>query len=129
MTTHFQAGGLPVLIGSLPLRDHETATDFVLQYTPEVPLWVQLPCYEQERMVEQFMAGLPGLYTADGKTCVDTGSQGFDGELLEFYEAYMAVAEGRANIADSRFVLDASSARGFLFLLIGCSRRRPCRLL
>jgi len=117
MTIHFQAGGLPVLIGSLPLRDHEAATDFVLKYTSEVPLWVQLPSYEQERMVEQFIAGLPGLCTVDGKTCADTGSQGFDGELLEFYEEYMAVVEGRENIADSRFILDASSTRGFFVFI------------
>jgi methionine synthase II (cobalamin-independent) len=117
MTIHFQAGGLPVLIGSLPFRDHEAATDFALQYTPEIPLWVQLPSCGQERMLEQFMTGLPGLCTADGKICIDTGSQGFDGELLEFYEEYLAVVEGRANIADSRFVLDTSSARGFFVFI------------
>lgn len=117
MTIHFQAGGRPVLIGSLPLRDHEEATDFVLQYTPEIPLWVQLPRYEQERMVEQFMAGLPGIGTSDGKTIVDTGSQGFDGELIAFYEAYMAAVEGQVNTTDPRFMLDASSARGFFVFI------------
>ena len=125
MTIHFQAGGLPVLIGSLPLRDHEAATDFVLQYTPEIPLWVQLPSYGQERMVEQFMAGLPGLCTTDGKTYVDTGCQGFDNELLEFYEEYMAVVEGRENIADSRFILDPSSARGFFVLINRMQQAAP----
>lgn len=113
MTIDFKAGGMPVLIGSMPLHDHEAAADLVWQYTPEIPVWVQLPGYGAERMVAQFMAGLPGICTSNGKTRIDTGDQGFDGELLAFYEEYMAVVEEQARIDASRFVLDESSARGF----------------
>ncbi len=41
--TQFKANALPVLIGSLPVTDHDQAINMVLKYTPDIPLWVQLP--------------------------------------------------------------------------------------
>ena len=61
MTKKFLANGLPVLIGSLPLRDHAEGVELVFKYTPEVPLWIQLPAYREEGMVAQFQPGFPGL--------------------------------------------------------------------
>ena len=43
MGINFQAECRPVLIGSLPLKDHGEAVRWVFDYTPEIPLWVQLP--------------------------------------------------------------------------------------
>ena len=37
MNDIFKADGRPVLIGSLPLEDHEQAVDLVFQHTPEIP--------------------------------------------------------------------------------------------
>ncbi|WP_232367070.1 hypothetical protein [Desulfocicer vacuolatum] len=34
---------LPLLVGSLPMEDHQKATGLMLEHTPEIPLWVQLP--------------------------------------------------------------------------------------
>jgi hypothetical protein len=52
MTTNFRADCLPVLIGSLPLHDHAEGVRLVFEYTPEIPLWVQLPAYKEEGMMK-----------------------------------------------------------------------------
>ncbi|MBW2200641.1 MAG: hypothetical protein JRF71_07355, partial [Deltaproteobacteria bacterium] len=59
MPHNFQAKCLPVLIGSLPLDDHEEAIKLVLKYTPEIPIWVQLPVFKEEGMIAQFLPGFP----------------------------------------------------------------------
>ena len=57
----FKGNALAVLIGSLPVADHDQAIRMVFKYTPEIPLWVQLPAYRQEGMMVQFLPGIPGL--------------------------------------------------------------------
>ena len=47
MAKNFHPGCLPVLIGSLPLQDHSEGVKLVFEYTPEIPLWVQLPAYKE----------------------------------------------------------------------------------
>ncbi len=117
MTHRLQADCLPVLIGSIPYEDHQEATDLVLDYTPEIPLWVQLPLYRDEGMMAQFLPGLPG-YRRDGDTdYVDTGDEGFEQELLAFYEEYMAVTEGGQTLGETRFKLEPDRAEGFYTLL------------
>ena len=64
MVKPFQANGLPVFIGSLPLAEHQEAFKLVLEYTPEIPDWIQLPVHKEEGMVAQFMTGLPGFCSA-----------------------------------------------------------------
>ena len=113
----FQADGLATLIGSLPLPNHEEAMDLILEYMPEIPLWVQLPANRQEGMMVQFTPGLPGLCHANGKLFVNTDGDAFDSELLQFYEEYMAVSEGNIGLDDSRFALKADTALGFYTLL------------
>jgi methionine synthase II (cobalamin-independent) len=113
MTEAFQANTLPVLIGSLPMDDHEAAIKLVTEHTPEIPLWVQLPVYKEERMIAQFMPGLPGLTVENDKVFIDVTGENFDAQLLEFYEEYLAIAEGQKDLNDSRFVLSADTARGF----------------
>jgi methionine synthase II (cobalamin-independent) len=117
MTYRLQADCLPVLIGSLPLRDHQEATDLVLGYTPEIPLWVQLPAYRDEGMMAQFLPGMPG-YRRDGDNdYIDAGDGDFEQELLAFYEEYMAVVEGGQALGETRFKLDQDRAEGFYALL------------
>lgn len=113
MHSQFQANCYPLLVGSLPLEDHGKAADLVFEHTPEIPLWVQLPVRKQELMVPQFMPGLPGLKTEEDKMFVDTSASDYDNQLLVFYEEYMALMEGTADLDQTRFVLDDAAAGGF----------------
>jgi len=113
----FQANGFPLLIGSLPMGDHEKAVKLVLEYTPDIPLWVQLPVYKEEGMIFQFMPGLPGLSIEDGRAYLDTEKESFSDDLLSFYEDYMAVAEGKSDIGQSRFAMKADTTKGFFTLM------------
>ncbi len=109
--------GLPLLIGSLPLDDHNRSLDLVFEYSTYIPLWVQLPKNKFEGMISQFMVGLPG-YTLEGdKEFIDVNSGSFHEELLRFYEEYMKVLEGELDIVDSCFELDKKRCRGFYYLL------------
>jgi hypothetical protein len=112
----FQANALPALIGSLPLGDHEAAVDMVMTHTPQIPIWAQLPVYAEEGMVRQFLPGLPGLVFEGDKFYIDTAGADFDAALLRFYEEYMDVAEGGADLDASRFALKPDTARGFFVL-------------
>jgi methionine synthase II (cobalamin-independent) len=113
MTTNFRADCLPVLIGSLPLNDHAEGVRLVFEYTPEIPLWVQLPAYKEEGMISQFQPGFPGLKSEKNKSFIDTSDPSFDDDLLGFYEDYMAVKDGNTALEDSRFVLTKDTAGGF----------------
>jgi methionine synthase II (cobalamin-independent) len=111
-----------VLIGSLPFAEHEQALKLVLNYTPEIPLWIQLPVHREEGMVAQFMPGMPGLCATADRSFIDTAQADFDRDLIHFYEEYLAVMEGNTDLSDSRFLLDEDTARGF-FLFIASLKR------
>lgn len=113
MATNFHPGCLPVLIGSLPLYDHAEGVKLVFEYTPEIPLWVQLPAYKEEGMIAQFQPGFPGLKLEKDKYFIDTSDPCFDDDLLEFYEDYIAVKEGETDLEGSRFSMSADTAGGF----------------
>ncbi len=117
MMEKFQANGFPLLIGSLPMGDHEKAVELVLEHTPDIPLWVQLPVYKEEGMIFQFMPGLPGLSIEDGRAYLDTEKESFSDELLSFYEEYIAVSERKSDIGQSRFAMKADTAKGFFTLM------------
>lgn len=117
MTPAFKPDGLPALIGSLPLSDHDEALDWVLRHTPEIPLWAQLPTHAHERMLPQFQAGMPGLAHHDGKTCVDVAGADFEEQLAAFYQEYLEVTEGQRPLADSRFAMTPQTAPGLFTLL------------
>jgi len=117
MATDFQANALPALIGSLPLDDHGEAVNLVLKYTPEIPLWVQLPSHKEEGMMLQFLPGMPGLMARGEKTFINTEKETFESELLEFYEDYLSVTDGEKDIFDSRFGLEAGTSAGFFEFL------------
>lgn len=120
----FQPNGLPVLIGSLPFAEHEQALELVLNYTPEIPLWIQLPLHKKEGMVAQFLPGMPGLCTTGDGGFIDTAQAGFDRDLIDFYEEYLAVMDGNTDLSESRFLLDEHTARGF-FVFIESLKRLP----
>ncbi len=113
MEKAFRPGGLPALIGSLPLADHVEACQLVLEYTPQIPLWIQLPAHKQEGMVAQFMPGLPGICSTADRVYIDTDQDNFEDDILKFYEDYMAVVDGDTDLSESRFSLSEETARGF----------------
>lgn len=125
MTKPFQANALPTLIGSIPLGDHEAAADMVATHTPQIPIWAQLPVYPEEGMARQFLPGLPGLVFEGEKFYIDTAGADFEDALLRFYEDYMAVTEGGADLDSSRFALAPDTARGFFVLEERIGRMDP----
>ncbi|OQY02110.1 MAG: hypothetical protein B6I26_01930 [Desulfobacteraceae bacterium 4572_130] len=110
----FKAGSLPLLIGSFPINDHKKAIKLVFEYTPEIPLWVQLPFYKEEGMLDQFSKGMPGLTKSiDGKIFIDTSKKNFNEQCLNFYNDYLGVIEKTMEIKTSRFKLTGKRATGF----------------
>lgn len=114
---NFKANGLPLLIGSLPMDSHKDATKLVLDHTPDIPLWVQLPLYKEEGMINQFLPGLPGFTDEIGKNLLDTSKPEFDEEFLAFFEEYLSITESGADIGTSLFALSGTRAKGFVEFL------------
>lgn len=118
MSEHgFVPGCLPVLIGSIPMDDHQKAAELVMAYTPEIPLWVQLPVYPEEGMMAQFLPGMPGLTEEKDKRFIDATGERFDAELLAFYEAYMTQTGGGESPASSPFAMTPKTASGFFVFM------------
>ena len=117
MRSTFKAQGLPALIGSLPLKDHVEACQLVLEYTPQIPLWIQLPVYKEEGMIPQFMTGLPGICSTAERVYINTAQEDFENDILKFYEEYMAVTDGDSDLSTSRFSLNEETARGFFVFI------------
>lgn len=114
----FKPNCLPLLVGSLPMEDHLKATHLMLDHTPDLPLWVQLPRHLEEGMVIQFSPGMPGLTRRENKDVyINTAGDEFDQEVLSFYEDYFSVTEDLAQIETSRFALTPETARGFLVFM------------
>lgn len=111
----------PLLIGSLPLKNHEEAVDLILSHTPELPIWPQLPSFPEEGMIRQFLPGMPGLQMCDDTLFIDTQGENFDNETLSFYEEYLLVTEGGVDLDESRFAMHQTEARGFFSLLKAAS--------
>lgn len=118
MINDFKPNGLPLLIGSLPIDDHLLAIKLVLEYTPEIPLWVQLPVFREEGMIAQFLPGLPGLTEENDKIFINTSGRNFDDDIIRFYEEYISVTGGEKDYDDTRFVLTPETAKGF-FIFTG----------
>jgi hypothetical protein len=89
----FKPDALPMLIGSMPISDHKTATQLVFDYCPDIPLWVQLPQYPAEGMIKQFLSGLPGFDEDSEKDVLDTTKADFDQEMVSFFEDYIKAGE------------------------------------
>jgi hypothetical protein len=124
MTT-FLPESRALLIGSIPLSDHAEATRLMLDYTPDVPLWVQLPGLPQEGMIEQFAPGMPGLVRSEDRIYIDSSADSFHTELAEFYEDYLKALEDPSFLLTSRFALSDDTARGFSVFCDIISSRTP----
>ena len=117
MKLEFKPACLPLLIGSMPVKDHAHAVDLAFKYTPDIPLWVQLPHFLEEGMVAQFIPGMPAITQREGRTFIDTGAGSFDSDILAFFEEYMAVTEDQFPLETSRFALTSETALGFFELV------------
>jgi len=117
MTAPFQANGHATLIGSIPLTDHDEALDLIMEYTPEIPLWPQLPCRSEEKMLVQFIEGFPGAIETEGKAYFQTDSETFMEGLLPFFEEYLAVSDDSSLLLDSRFSTSKLRAPGIYTLV------------
>ncbi len=117
LMTAFRPNMLPLLIGSLPISDHNEALRMVFECTPEIPLWVQLPMVRQEGMMIQFSSGIPGITEKDGRHFVDTATTGFEDGFMAFYQDYLEVTEGDRPLDGTRFAIDQNSAKGFFCFL------------
>ncbi len=122
MQTVFQPGGLPVLIGSLPLTDHRQALDLIFEYTPEIPLWPQLPANAGEKMIPQFLSGMPGLQSPLDLARLDTSGEDFESRLVEFFQIYLEASEDITCLEQSPLALDPVAAKGFYVFLERLSR-------
>lgn len=100
----------------MPVKDHRDASDLAFEYTPDIPLWVQLPHFPEEGMVAQFIPGMPSVVQTAERTFIDTAAESFDEEFLAFFEEYMAIVEGDAPLESSRFALSPETALGFFEL-------------
>ncbi|MGW8287089.1 MAG: hypothetical protein ACWGOD_02525 [Desulfobulbales bacterium] len=110
------ANGLPTLIGSLPAADHQQALNWIREATPEIPLWPQLPAIPQEKMLSQFIEGLPGIIEGEERTYFDIHAASFNDEQLAFYEDYLSVLDQPETLLASRFKTSPERAAGlYLF--------------
>ena len=113
MAHAFRGDCRPVLIGSMPLTDHEEAHRLVKATTAEVPVWVQLPRLAGEGMVAQFLAGMPGIKQEADRYYIDSTGEAFDNALLAFYERYLSLESGAMDAHAAGFGLDPGVAGGF----------------
>jgi hypothetical protein len=113
VATSFKPKCLQTWVGSLPIDSHAEAIRLMVAHTPEIPVWIQLPCHPAEGMIAQFLPGMPGVTKQDDRTFIRTQDEAFQEELLLFYEEYLGVKEGNKPLADSRFALTADIAPGF----------------
>lgn len=110
---NFQGLGSATLIGSMPQRDRQRAIELVLRAAPEIPAWPQLTAYPAERMMAQYIEGLPGLVTEEGRQFVRSDTPEFDQQVLLFYERYLALGERPLQIEASRFRMGEETSTTF----------------
>ncbi len=113
-----QPNCLPLLIGSLPVDSHDTAMDLILESTPEIPGWPQLPVLPKEGMIRQFLPGMPALAYCGATAFIYGEGEKFNSELSSFHEEYLMITEtGRPPLEGSRFTLTSDTAKGFFTFL------------
>ena len=93
------------------------AIGLALQAAPEIPAWPQLPVYPAEQMMAQYIEGLPGLVTREGRQFAGSDAPGFDQDLLLFYEQYLAVEGGSLPVNDSLFKMGEETGITFRLFL------------
>jgi hypothetical protein len=114
----------------MPQTDRETAIALAMKAAPEIPAWPQLPVFPAERMMAQYLEGLPGLVSQEGKQFVRTDTTTFDEQSLHFYEQYISVEDGSLEVDDSLFRMGEQTSATFrLFLDAVKGAHLPLRAL
>lgn len=121
MDTKNQFNGIATLIGSLPVKNYQEALDLIMDYTPDVPLWAQLPSNPREGMLNQFIDGIPGIVDGANRTFFDLSGDNFEAEMLAFYEEYLVCLEDPGQILSSRFNVSPERAKGIYDLKARCA--------
>jgi len=121
--TKFTPRALPVLIGSLPLQEHAAATELIMPTPLKFPVAQPSPSFATRGCCASSCPACPGLGNG-GKLVINTEKDGFEAEILAFYEEYLAVAESGADLADSRFTLSRKEAKGFFTFLEMANRKK-----
>ncbi len=91
MADKFNPAWLPMTVGSLPLTSVAEAWAWTLQYTPELPVWPQLPKRSYlENMYAQFSEGFPGVVVdlEAERTFVDR-TRDLDRDMERLYMSYL----------------------------------------
>jgi len=84
----------------------------IFRYTPEIPLWPQLPRLPKEGMIRQFLDGFPGLKEEGKRFWIDTEGSDFPEQMAEFYDECGQV-EAEKNPCRPRFMPSEDAAPGF----------------
>jgi len=113
------------LVGSMPHTDRNEVIELILREIPEVPVWPQLPFFQPEQMMVQYLEGLPGICNEQGRGFMQVDAPEFEQELYEFYEAYLAIEEGRRDLDDSRFGMGPETGRTFFQFLDTLQQTSP----
>ena len=113
------------LVGSMPHKDRNKVIDLILRTVPEVPVWPQLPSFQPEQMMIQYLEGLPGIRNEQGRVFIQTDAPEFEQELYEFYEAYLEIEEGRRDLGGSRFAMGPDTGRTFFQFLDTLQQTSP----
>lgn len=124
MSNNFKPAGLPTLIGSLPVTNHQEALELIFGHTPNIPLWPQLPSNRLEGMLNQFIEGFPGIVETDERTYFDVNSEDFAEKQLAFFEEYLAAIEDPAKLSASIFQVSNDRAQG-LYRLRETVKKKP----
>lgn len=122
----FRPNGRATLIGSLPVADHRQGLELIRRYTPDIPLWPQLPANPREGMLVQFAEGFIGLVEGE-RTYFDTAGD-FDNLLLPFFEEYLQVSEEPDTLMTSRFQISRERAAGLYLLREEAAGLQPLAL-
>lgn len=127
-TPTFQPGGHATLIGSLPVKDYDQALELILDHTPEIPLWPQLPGNPTEGMLQQFTVGFPGFCEEGGRAFFRTSDPDFAEQQLAFFEAYLAALEDPDQLDNSLFAGSPDRVPGLYRLQQRLAQNPPAAL-
>ncbi len=124
MRQDWLASASATLVGSMPHTDRSKVIDLILREIPEIPVWPQLPAFQAEQMMIQYLEGLPGLSTLEGRTCIQTDAPEFEEQLYAFYEEYLEVEGETRSLDDSRFQLGPETGKTFFRFLEALAAKR-----
>jgi hypothetical protein len=117
----WKASSYATLIGSMPHRDRGKVIDLILREISEIPVWPQLPLFQPEQMMTQYLEGLPGVRMVDGRLFVQTDGPEFEQELYAFYEEYLEIEANTRELTHSRFKMGPETGRTFFQFLEAAS--------